>query len=179
MPLETNRREFLKTSATACVAAPLVFSTSGVVSAAFTKTDVRAHAVPALGNGDLLRSLGSRIGLEAAQRVAPNGEAVSLMYLDYAGASIDPLREGIAQGLGWHCGDSVHATELNLPYGAMLGVAIIRNLETAVETRVEIDSTLLSELAMIEANSSSLSVQKHAVMSASADHFYRVIDLVA
>jgi hypothetical protein len=179
MPLETNRREFLKTSATVCVAAPLAFSASGIVSAALTQTDIGVNAVPPLGNSDLLRSLGSRIGLEAAQRVAPNGEAVSLMYMDYAGASIDPLREGIAQGLGWHCGESVHVTELNLPYGTMLGVAIVRNLETAVETRVEIDSTLLSELAMIEANSPSTSVQKHAVMSASADHFYRVTDLAA
>jgi hypothetical protein len=179
MSLETNRREFLKTSATVCVAAPIVLSMSGIVSATLTQSASDLSSSTALQNSELLRALGSRIGLEAAQRVAPNGEAVSLMYFDGAGSNLDALREGIEQGLAWQCEARVAMNEVAVPYSAMLGVAIVRNLETAVETRVEIDATALSQLAMIEANSPSQSVQKHAVMSASADCFFRVADLNA
>jgi hypothetical protein len=179
MSLETNRREFLKTSATVCVAAPIALSMSGVVGAALASNVPDFSASTAVHNGDLLRALGSRIGLEAAQRVAPNGEAVSLMYFDGAGSNLDALREGIEQGLAWQCDSRVAMNEVAVPYSAMLGVAVVRNLETAVETRVEIDATALSQLAMIEANSTSQSVQKQAVMSASADCFFRVSDLNA
>jgi hypothetical protein len=178
--MSTTRREFVKTGFVAAVAVPSALSLSGIAHAAFATDATSALAKSGTASqSDLLRAVGSRIGLEAAERVAQRGEAVSLMYLDYAGASVDPLRAGVVEGLGWHCGESVHVTELNLPYGALLGVAIVRNLETAVETRIEIDATLLSELAMIEANSPSTSVQKHAVMSASSNHFYRVADLQA
>jgi TAT (twin-arginine translocation) pathway signal sequence len=177
MSLTATRRDFLKTSAAMAATAAGSLSITGYGFAMPSEPQTKLSHKAATSQADLLRALGARLGLEAAERVAANGEAVSLLYLDYAGASVDPLREGVAEGLGWHCGESVHVTELNLPYGALLGVAIVRNLETAVETRVEIDATLLSELAMIEANAPSLSVQKHAVMSASADHFYRVTDL--
>ncbi len=180
MLIETNRREFLKASATLCAAAPLAFSIGSVASAAALPLSFEGNTLSE--NPTLLRALGSRIGLEAAQRVAPNGEAVSFMYFDGAGTNLDALREGIEQGLAWQCGEGdarVSMNEVAVPYSAMLGVAVVRNLETAVETRVEIDATALSQLAMIEANSPSASVQKHSVMSAAADNFYRVADLNA
>jgi hypothetical protein len=180
MSTDTNRREFLKTSTILCAGAPFALSLSGVAHAAISASVTESASYsPSLENPSLLRALGSRIGLEAAQRVAPNGEAVSLMYFDGAGANLDALREGIEQGLAWQCNTRVAMNEVAVPYGAILGVAIVRNLETAVETRVEIDATALSQLAMIEANSRAASVQKQAVMSAAAENFYRVTELNA
>jgi hypothetical protein len=180
MSTDTNRREFLKSSTILCASAPFALSVSDVAYAtAFAASNEIGLPSSSLENPSLLRALGSRIGLEAAQRVAPNGEAVSLIYFDGAGENLDALREGIEQGLAWQCDTRVAVNEVSVPYSAMLGVAIVRNLETAVETRVEIDATALSELAMIEANSRSASVQKHSVMSAAAENFYRVADLNA
>lgn len=168
----TTRRDFLKTTAVAAGALPTAMSLSGLAGAASLGSDALATEA-LLTDGDLLRALGERIGLEAAERVAPNGEAVSLMYLGYAGVAIDPLRAGIERGLAWQCGEAVATNEVSMPYGALLGVAIVRNLHTAQETRIEIDAAALSQLAMIEANAPSRGIAKLAMMNASSAAFYR------
>jgi hypothetical protein len=169
---EVTRREFLKSSAAVTVTAPTVASWVGAAYAndVAVQATLGAHRVDA----DLLHAVGERIGSDAALRVAPNGESVSLMYFDYAGSSIDPLRTGIERGLSLHCGDRVAANEISLPYGELLGVAIVRNLETAVETRVEIDATMLSHLALIEDAAPSISIAKTSITSADAAYFYNV-----
>jgi hypothetical protein len=170
MSSDTTRRDFLKHTAVVAGSLPAALSISGVAAASSLAIETRGNVL--LSDGDLLRALGERIGLEAAERVAPNGEAVSLMYFDYAGVAIDPLRAGIEHGLAWHCA-TVSTNELSMPYGALLGVAIVRNLETARETRIEIDAAALSQLAMIEANAPSRGIAKLAMMNASPAFFYR------
>jgi hypothetical protein len=167
---DTTRRDFLKTTAVVAGTLPVAMSIPSVAAASSLATETHASAL--LSDGDLLRALGERIGLEAAERVAANGEAVSLIYLDYAGPGIDPLREGIERGLAWQCA-TVAANEVQMPYGPLLGVAIVRNLETAQETRFEIDATALSHLAMIEDNAPSRGIAKLAMMNAAPEHFYR------
>lgn len=172
MLYEVTRREFLKSSAAVAATVPAVGSWVGAVYAG----DVAAQAAHASSrlDADLLRAVGERIGSDAALRVAPNGEAVSLMYFDYAGSTVDPLRAGIERGLSLHCGDRVAVNEISLPYGELLGVAIVRNLETAVETRVEINATMLSHLALIEDAAPSTGIAKTSIMSADASYFYSV-----
>jgi hypothetical protein len=170
MDFTTTRREFLKVTA-AATAIPAVCWSSGVASAIASV----APSLPTV-DGDLLDTVGERIGFDAALRVAPNGEAVSLMYFDYAGPTIDGLRSGIERGLAFQCNGNVASSEIELPYGELLAVAIVRNLETAVETRVEIDAAMLSHLALIEANAPSVGIAKTSVMSADAAYFYNVAE---
>ncbi len=169
---DVTRRAFLKSSAAVAVSVPTAASLVGAAYAA----DVSANTTMASRalDADLLRAVGERIGSDAAQRVAPNGERVSFMYFDYAGSSVDPLRAGIERGLALHCGDDVSMNEISLPYGDLLGVAIVRNLESAVETRVEIDATMLSHLALIEDIAPSAGIARSSIMSADASYFYSV-----
>jgi hypothetical protein len=171
MSYDVTRRDFLKTSALATGAMTGVGAWVGATSVHAAAADV--SALSSRLDTDLLRAVGERIGADAALRVAPNGAAVSLVYFDYAGPTIDPLRAGIERGLAHFCGDQVAVNEVSLPYGELLGVAIVRNLETAVETRVEIDATMLSHLALIEANAPSLGIAKSSIASADAAYFYR------
>jgi hypothetical protein len=101
---------------------------------------------------------------------------VSLMYFDYAGESVDALRHGIERGLSLHSRTPIVVNELGLPYSALLGVAIVRNLESAAETRIEIEPTMLSHIALIEASAPSAGIAKTAVMAADASYFYNAIE---
>lgn len=169
---EVTRREFLKSSAAVAATVPAV---AAWVGAAYAEDRAANTTLDAAGmDADLLRAVGQRIGSDAAQRVAPNGEAVSLIYFDYAGTSVDPLRAGIERGLALHCGEHVAASEISLPYGELLGVAIVRNLATAVETRIEIHPTMLSHLAMIEEAAPTSGIAKTSILSADAAYFYSV-----
>jgi hypothetical protein len=171
---DSTRREFLKSSAVVAASVPVSTSFAGFANA-LANTAGNASGLVSV-DSDLLRAVGERIGFDAALRVAPNGEAVSLMYFDYAGTSVDALRVGIESGLSFQCGKHVASNEIELPYGDLLGVAIVKNLETAVETRIEIDATMLSHLALIEANAPSGGIAKSSVMSADAAYFYNVVE---
>jgi hypothetical protein len=175
MSLSINRRDFLRSSATVA-AAPIGLSS---VASAARLFDAETGANVGTADNDLLRTIGQRIGFDAAQRVAPNGEAVSLMYFDYAGPTVDALREGMAQAMTLHSSGKAAVYEIDVPYGELLGVALVRNLQTAAETRIEIDATMLSHLALIEATSSNKLLQHGSIMSAASDCFYRTADLVA
>jgi hypothetical protein len=172
--LAATRRDFLKTSAAVAVTTPAVASLASVAEAMLPHATMSMPATTI--DRDMLRAVGERIGFDAALRVAPNGEPVSLMYFDYAGTTVDALRVGIERGLALQSGGEVAAVELSLPYGELLGVAVVRNLNTAVETRIEIDPTMLSHLALIEANAPSAGIAKTAVMSADASYFYRTAE---
>ncbi|TAG67755.1 MAG: hypothetical protein EAZ24_15375, partial [Burkholderiales bacterium] len=172
------RRTFLQSSAAlavslpslgAVIAAPLVGASDPATSLNSTKRNVDA---------DLLHALGERIGRAAAEQVAPNGEAVSLMYFDYAGPSIAALKAGIVTGLTQQCGEAPTCNEISLPYGDRVGVALVRNLATAEEIRIEIDATMLSHLAMIEELAPSAGIAKTSLLQADASYFYRATERV-
>jgi hypothetical protein len=171
---DTTRRDFLKTTATVAATVPAFTSFAGFSEALLPSASVNSLVLSV--DRDLLRAVGERIGFDAAARVAPNGEAVSLMYFDYAGTSVDGLRQGIERGLALQSQSPVAINELELPYGELLGIAVVRNLETAVETRVEIEPVMLSHLALIEANAPSAGIAKTAVLSADASFFYNAVE---
>lgn len=169
---DLTRRDFIKTSAGVAASLPALASFGGIAhaSAMLGGSEITATRV----DSDLLRAVGERIGFDAAERIGADRDDVSLMYFDYAGQSIDSLREGIERGLAIKSSGKVIANELDLPYGALLGVAVVRNLRTAVETRVEICATMLSHLALIEANAPTAGIAKTSVMAADASYFYEV-----
>ena len=181
-----SRREFVVGSAKAgavvasAALAPMAlamgassFSAAPVVGAAAT-----VGAVTAAANTDLLHALGTRIGLEIAAEIGGEGaDAVplALSYADNAGPAIDPLQAGIAHAMVLACGaEGAACIETSAPYSSVLGVALISNPATGRMARVEIFPEALSPLTMIQEATASASLQKQAVMSASADAFYRV-----
>ena len=178
-----SRREFIVGSAKAsavvagAVLAPMAFASSlsapPVAGIAATLGRMTAAA-----NTDLLHALGTRIGLEIAAEIGGEGaDAVplALSYADNAGPAIDPLQAGIAQAMVLACGaEGAACIETSAPYSSVLGVALISNPATGRVARVEIFPEALSHLTMIQEATASASLQKQAVMSASADAFYRV-----
>ena len=178
-----SRREFIVGSAKAsavvagAVLAPMAFASSlsaplvaGIAATLGTMT--------AAANTDLLHALGTRIGLEIAAEIGGEGaDAVplALSYADNAGPAIDPLQAGIAHAMVLACGaEGAACIETSAPYSSVLGVALISNPATGRIARVEIFPEALSHLTMIQEATASASLQKQAVMSASADAFYRV-----
>ena len=178
-----SRREFIVGSAKAsavvagAVLAPMAFASSlsaplvaGIAATLGTMT--------AAANTDLLHALGTRIGLEIAAEIGGEGaDAVplALSYADNAGPAIDPLQAGIAHAMVLACGaEGAACIETSAPYSSVLGVALISNPATGRVARVEIFPEALSHLTMIQEATASASLQKQAVMSASADAFYRV-----
>ena len=178
-----SRREFIVGSAKAsavvagAVLAPMAFASSlsapPVAGIAATLGRMTAAA-----NTDLLHALGTRIGLEIAAEIGGEGaDAVplALSYADNAGPAIDPLQAGIAQAMVLACGaEGAACIETSAPYASVLGVALISNPATGRVARVEIFPEALSHLTMIQEATASASLQKQAVMSASADAFYHV-----
>ena len=179
-----SRREFIVGSAKAgalvagAVLVPMAFASSlSAVPAASTAATLGAMTTAA-ANTDLLHALGTRIGLEIAAEIGGEGaDAVplALSYADNAGPAIDPLQAGIAHAMVLACGaEGAACIETSAPYSSVLGVALISNPATGRVARVEIFPEALSHLTMIQEATASASLQKQAVMSASADAFYRV-----
>jgi len=166
MSISLSRREFMVHSSQAGAALALIGGASGALADAIAPT--------AAVNADLLHALGSRIGLEVASVIAGNGAPLTMSYLDCAGASVDALREGIEQGMQWHVGAAPACAEAQGARSSLLGVALISNTVSGRSARVEIDSTALSMIALIESVKTPASAHKHAVLTASADNLYRV-----
>jgi hypothetical protein len=175
---DLTRRVFLQSSAALAASLP---SVSALIAAPLAG-DGHTAASPLLGkstvDADLLHALGERIGRSAAEQVAASGDAVSLMYFDYAGPSVAALKSGIVAGLAQHCGRAAACNEISLPYGDRVAVAIVRNLATAQETRIEIDATMLTHVAMIEETAPSAGIAKTSLLQADASYFYRTTELV-
>ncbi len=174
---DVTRRTFLQSSAALAVSLP---SVGALVAAPLFGVD--AAPVSSLAgtqpDADLLHALGERIGRTAAEQVSANGDALSLMYFDYAGPSVAALKAGIVAGLTQHCGSAAACNEISLPYGDRVGVAIVRNLASAQEVRIEIDATMLSHLAMIEEMAPSAGIAKTSLLQADASYFYRATERV-
>ena len=183
MSFQESRREFMVGSvklgavAASVALAPMAFATGFDDAAVGTLASTSAAAVHA----DLLHALGTRIGLEIATEIggtSADGNKTSplaLSYADNAGPAIDPLQAGIAHAMVLACGaDGAACIETSAPYASVLGVALISNPATGRTARVEIFPEALSHLTMIQESTSSATIQKQAVMSASSDAFYRV-----
>ncbi len=166
-----SRRDFMATGARAGAALAVAGGVAGAGGAvASTLMDT---ATPQF-SADLLQALGARIGLEVASELGNPGEPLSLAYLDAAGPSVDALRSGIEQGVAWQIGVAPSSIETHIAASSVLGVALIRNPSTTRSARVEIDTTALSMIAMIESGRTPPSAQKHAVLTADANSLYRV-----
>jgi hypothetical protein len=165
MNFEINRRDFLTGSVKLGAAAATVAAVPSAIAAAFAAAPESAH-------GDLLRALGTRIGLDAAAEIGTFGEPLSVQYFDAAGASVDALREGIEDGarLGVSCG--AVCVESSLPYSDVLGIAFFRDAHSGRTARVEILASALTQIELISQGTRSGSLQKQAIMSASADSLY-------
>ena len=182
MSFQESRREFMVGSvkvgavAASVALAPMAFATGFDDAAVGTLASTSAAAVHA----DLLHALGTRIGLEIATEIGSSADGnktspLALSYADNAGPAIDPLQAGIAHAMVLACGaDGAACIETNAPYASVLGVALISNPATGRTARVEIFPEALSHLTMIQESTSSATIQKQAVMSASSDAFYRV-----
>lgn len=168
MKISQSRREFMVHSSQAGAALAVM----GGASSAFAA--VASSVTPSAVSPDLLRALGNRIGLEVATELSSDGASLTMSYLDCAGPSVDALREGIVQGMQWQVGTARACVEAQASHASVLGVALIRNAATGRTARVEIDGTALSMIALIEAVKTPASTHKHAVLTASADNFYRV-----
>jgi hypothetical protein len=171
LDLTASRREFMATGARTG-AALAAMGGAGVAGNAFAST-MTETAVPQF-SADLLQALGARIGLEVATALGDHGTPLTLAYLDAAGPSVDALRSGIEQGVSWHTGAVPSAIETQIIAPSVLGVALISNPVTGRSARVEIDTTALSMIAMIESGRTPPSAQKHAVLTAGAHSLYRV-----
>ncbi len=167
MKISQSRREFMVHSSQAGAALAFLGGASGAFAEAVAPT-------PAAVNADLLHALGSRIGLEVASVIASEGAPLTVSYLDCAGPSVDALRKGIEQGVNWHAGAAPTCIEAHGAHSSLLGVALISNTVSGRSARVEIDSTALSMIALIESVKTPASAHKHAVLTASADNLYRV-----
>lgn len=169
MKLSQSRREFMVHSTQAGAALALVGGASGALA-----TIVSPSVVGAAVSSDLLHALGTRIGLEVASVISSDGAPLAMSYLDCAGPSVDALREGIEQGVAWEVGAAPACAEAQGLHSSILGVALITNRATGRSARVEIDTTALSMINLIESVKTPASTQKHAVLTASADNLYRV-----
>ena len=167
MKVSQSRCEFMVHSSQACAALALLSGTSGAFAAAAT-------AAPSAVSPDLLRALGNRIGFEVATAISSDGAPLTMSYLDCAGPSVDALRKGIEQGMQWQVGAAPACVEAQASHGSVLGVALISNVATGRAARVEIDATALSMIALIESVKTPASTHQHAVLTSSADNFYRV-----
>ncbi len=166
-----SRRDFMTTGARASAALALAGGVAGAGGAVVST--LIENATPQF-SADLLQALGARIGLEVAGELGKHGEPLSLAYLDAAGPSVDALRSGIEQGVAWQIGAAPSSIETHIAASSVLGVALIRNPLTARSARVEIDTTALSMIAMIESGRTPPAAQKHAVLIADANSLYRV-----
>lgn len=182
---QASRRDFMSDSAKACVVVAAAVAAPGVFAAQLSAappvlatTTISGLGMATVADADLLHALGTRIGLEIAHEIGGEGaDAVplALSYTDNAGPAIDPLQAGIAHAMVLACGAAGAACiETSAPYSSILGVALISNPATGRMARVEIFPEALSHLVMIQEATNSASLQKQAVMSASADAFYRV-----
>ena len=179
-----SRREFMvgsvkvSTVVAGAALAPMAFASSLSATSVVGTTATFGTMAATVANTDLLHALGTRIGLEIAAEIGGEGaDAVplALSYADNAGPAIDPLQAGIAHAMVLACGAAGAACiETSAPYSSVLGVALISNPATGRMARVEIFPEALSHLTMIQEATASASLQKQAVMSASADAFYRV-----
>ena len=165
MNFEMNRRDFLTGSAKLGAAAATVAAVPTALAASLTTAPESAHT-------DLLRALGTRIGLDAAAEIGSFGEPLSVQYFDAAGASVDALREGIEDGarMGVSCG--VVCVESSLPYSDVLGIAYFRDPLTGRTARVEILPSALTQIELISQGTRSGSLQKQALMSMSSESLY-------
>ena len=164
---QESRRQFMAGSAKTCA---LVGALGVVGGAQAFAGGATAGAVDA----DLLHALGTRIGLDVAAAIGEGDAPLSVSYLDAAGPSIDPLREGIEHAMRLHSSTPAVCKESAAPYASVLGVALMHNAATGRSARVEIFPESLSQIAMIQSATGSASLQKQAVMSAPADGLYRV-----
>lgn len=171
--MEMTRRGFVQASATVAAvnAIPFVWASAPLHDVA--AADVATKLSPM--NADLLAALGARIGFEAAARVSPAGDPVSMSYVNHAGAHLAPLFEGVERGAQWQCAAKGTCVGATADYGAVLATVTFSNVVTRESVRVEIDSTSLSHLAMIEAGSPSPNIRHHAVMAAPSDSMYRLV----
>lgn len=173
---DVTRRTFLQSSAALAISLPTLQSVIAAPLIGEAENTAHRGAAADTADADLLRAVGERIGRDAAAQVAPKGEAVSLMYFDYAGPSVSMLKAGIVSGLAQMSFVEPAYNEVSLPYGDQMGVAIVRNLVTAEEMRIEVNPTLLSHLAMIEEISPSAGIAKTSVLQADASYFYRATE---
>ncbi len=160
-----SRRQFLGGTAKASALAATAL-TGGMSMQAF------ASDLATAPNADLLFALGQKIAQDAILALA--SEHLSLVYFDHAGASLDPLRHGMEQVLSREAGLPVQAREVPAAYGAIVGSAVFTDRHSGAEVRMDIFAAALSQLDMIQGVTASASLQKHAVMAASADTFYSV-----
>jgi hypothetical protein len=163
-----SRRDFMATGARAGAALAVVGGTGRVLASTMNEAAAPQFSV------DLLQALGARIGLEVATALGNYGTNLTLAYLDAAGPSVDALRSGIEQGVAWQIGTTPSTIETHITASSVLGVALISNPATGRSARVEIDTTALSMLAMIESDRTPPSAQKNAVLTASPNSLYRV-----
>lgn len=166
MQFSDSRRDFLTASAKAGAAAAIVGSLP-----AFAATPGAALGTASV-SADLLRALGQRIGLDAAQAIGSFGTPLSVTYLDAAGASVEALREGIEDGARMGVGCGAVCVERALPYGEVLGVAHFQDPTTGRTARVEIFPGALSQIELIAAATRSGSLQKQALLSMPSDGLY-------
>lgn len=175
MSFQESRRQFMAGSAKTCA----LVGALGVVGVVGGANAVTMSAEPALlrsaaVDADLLHALGARIGMDVASEIGSNEAPLTVSYVDTAGPSIDPLREGIEHAMRLHSGAPSAVVETAAPYASVLGVALMTNPATGRSARVEIFPESLSQIAMIQSAASSASLHKQAVMSAPSDSFYRV-----
>ena len=166
MKISQSRREFMVHSSQAGAALAVMGGASGAFADVIAPTRVV--------NADLLHALGSRIGLEVASAISSDDAPLTISYLDCAGPSVGALREGLKQGVQWHVGAVPACAEAHGARSSLLGVALISNTVSGRSARVEIHSTALSMIALIESVKTPASAHKHAILTASADNLYRV-----
>ncbi len=166
MQFNDSRRDFLTGSAKIGAAATIASS----VPLAFASADVSVEATAA--SADLLHALGQRIGLDVAEQIGTFGTPLSVTYMDGAGASVESLREGIEAGARFGVGCGAVCVEASIPYGDVLGIAFFHDPVSGRKARVEIYADTLTQIELIASTTRSGSLQKQAIMSASADRFY-------
>ena len=174
-----SRREFMKGSACAGAALAVVVAGGalGATSASASTSSPFAGEVAAsdaVVSPELLHAFGARIGLEVCEALGAGDSPVSLAYIDSAGSSADALREGIERGIFWEAGSAPSLREWQAPYCSLLGAALITNEATGRRALVEIDTTALSMISMVESLKTPASSHKHAVLTANSDTLYRV-----
>ncbi|MBL8311398.1 MAG: hypothetical protein JNL19_13315 [Burkholderiales bacterium] len=167
-----SRRDFMLVGARtgAGVAAVAALASAPGAMAAVLSDDVATPAV----SGDLLHTLGGRIGLEVANVIGTPGQPLALAYVDAAGPSVDALRVGLAQGVEWHTRCATQCVETQTSPSTVIAVAHLSNPITGASARVEIDAVALSVIGLIESINVPGSAQKNAVLTASADNLYRI-----
>ncbi len=175
-----SRRAFLQGSATLS-AATATFGLPVMAELLEPQPTSIEPSSPATVSAELLQALGARIGREAAEKLEAEGHALRVEWLDpslYTGTpeyALTALSRGLETGLGQGCEAAVTCERWTaIAKTPLLASARILDNEGRRQAVIEIDTSALSLLAMIEDASVPPSARTMAVLLAPADAMYRI-----